>query len=335
MKYGQEMENTMKRVLCFFLAGMLLFSAAAGCAVVEEENSVYHCVNEKRQIYRLADSDYLIEDYRTYFVPEAAITQAESFNRVLSAFPEVQTYVYLASSSRSLDFDHLDREQPLYARIKEQYPDSTTACLPIYYVEDYYRYFFKTDHHWNYQGSYLAYRQIIRMLLGRDEPLLDPVETVEFPVFYNGSLNKDLGRDSSDEPFTVYRFDFPKMTVRVNGNRKNAYGRQDAYFAGKYKKKDKLTNHYSEFYGGDVGLVSFSTGDESKENILIFSNSFSNALDMLVASHFNNTYFVDMRHYKEDMNEKFNLTESIKKWNISKVMLLGDAYFFKWGTTYR
>ena len=56
---------------------------------------------------------------------------------------------------------------------------------------------------------------------------------------------------------------------------------------------------------------------------------------MLVASHFNHTYFIDMRHYKDDMGEKLDLTASIKKWKISKVMLLGDPYFFKWGTTYR
>jgi len=35
------------------------------------------------------------------------------------------------------------------------------------------------------------------------------------------------------------------------------------------------------------------------------------------------------------MDAKLNLTKSIKAWNVTKVLLMGDAYFFKWGTTYR
>ena len=56
---------------------------------------------------------------------------------------------------------------------------------------------------------------------------------------------------------------------------------------------------------------------------------------MLIASHFNHTYFLDLRHYYEDMGEKFNLTRSVKAWNVTKVMLLGDGAFFSLGTPYR
>jgi hypothetical protein len=314
---------------------MLLLPSVPGMAVPEDENTVYKVVSERKKLYSLADTNYLIEDYQIYFLPDKSVIQAESFNRVLSAFPNVETYVYLATSSRSMDFDRLDAVPPLYELIRENYPNSKTDLLPIHSIEDYCRYYYKTDHHWNYLGSYTGYQQIIRMMLGADEPLMKPVETVTFSVNFNGSLNKLISRDNSDEPFTVYRFDFPEMTVRINGKRKNSYGKQDAYFDGKYSKRDKLVNHYGEFYGGDQGIVQFTTGDETKENILVFAGSFSNAVDMLIASHFNNSYFVDLRHYKDDMGEKFNLTNSIKDWNISKVLLLGDGYFFKWGTTYR
>lgn len=325
----------MKRFFCLLLVFILLLPVSPVLAVPGEDGTAYTVVSQKKKLYSLADTDYLIEDYQIYFLPDKAITQAKSFNKVLSAFPDVETYVYLANSSRSVDFDNLGVVPPLYELIQEYYPNSKTEMLPMDSFEDYCCYYYKTDHHWNYQGSYLGYQQIIRMLLGEDEPLMQPIETVEFPVCFNGSLNKLISRENSDENFTVYRFDFPEMTVRINGKRKNSYGKQDAYFDGKYSKKNKLTNHYGEFYGGDQGLVQFTTGDESKENILVFAGSFSNAINMLIASHFNNTYFVDMRHYREDMEERFNLTQSIKKWNITKVLLLGDGYFFKWGTTYR
>lgn len=320
-----------KRILSVLLAAALLWQPA----LAEEGQNAYTVVSKKKNLYSLADTGYLIEDYQLYFVPEAAITQAESFNKVLSAFPDVKTYVYLATSSRCLDFNRLEDGSPLYKLLKEQYPNSALDCLPVHSFEDYCKYFYKTDHHWNYQGSYMGYTQIIRMMLGEEEPLLEPLETVTFNVNFNGSLNELIKRDTSDEKFTVYRFDYPEMTIRVNGKKKAAYGNPNTYFNGKYNTKDKYKNHYAAFYGGDVGLLQFSTGDESKENVIIFANSFGNAVAMLIASHFNNTYFIDMRHYKEDMGEKLNLTNSIKKWNISKVMLMGDPYFYKWGTTYR
>ena len=174
----------------------------------------------------------------------------------------------------------------------------------------------------------------LRMLLGEGEPLLEPVETVEFPVMFNGSYNKDMNVQTSDEPFTVYRFDYPQMSVKVNEKWQKAYGRQTEYFAGRYSGK-ALTNHYMSFYGGDMALVSFNTNQPEKENIIVFSNSFSNAVDMLIASHFNRTYFVDQRHYARDMERDFSLSRAIKEWNISKVLLLGDGSFFSLDAAYR
>ena len=324
----------MKRLTCLLLALITLLVSLPALAE-EETQDVYTFISERSRIYVLGDTGYLIEPWKPYVIPEMAITQAQSINKVLSAFPKVESYVYLATSSRSLDMNHLEDGCPLYDLIVENYPNSKTACLPIHTLEDYCRYYYKTDHHWNYIGSYTGYTQIIRMMLGEDEPLLEPVETVEFPVYFNGSLNKALQRKNSDEKFTVYRFDYPEMTVKINGKKKKAYGKQEAYFALKFGKKAKMTNHYGEFYGGDEGLVQFCTGNEDKENIIVFCNSFSNAVKMLIASHFNNSYFIDMRHYMEDMNSKLNLTKSIKAWNVTKVLLMGDAYFFKWGTTYR
>ena len=320
-----------RRVIAGILAMLLLLQ---GAAFGEEKDTVYQVASKKLRIYDLAGTGWLIEPWKIYFLPEKTKTQAESFNKVTGAFKKLDTYVYLVESSRSMNMDEMDADSALWTLIRESYPNSTIGHLEINSIETYCQYFYKTDHHWNYRGSYEGYKAVIRMMLGEDEPLLEPVETVEFPVNFNGSFNKQMKRKNSDEPFTVYRFNYPEMSVKINGKTSKTYGMQEKYFQGKINKQP-LTNHYEGVYGGDEGLVEFCTGDDSKENVIIFSNSFSNALDMLVASHFNHTYFIDMRHYKDDMGEKLDLTASIKKWKISKVMLLGDPYFFKWGTTYR
>lgn len=322
------------RVIAAFLVLVLVLAAAVSAAAAEENESIYELVDRSKGVYRLKGTDYYVMDYRAFTDPEATVKQAESFTSVMSQYPEVKTYVYFVTSFRSVDFDHMAETPEMYTLIRENYPDSTTGYLKLDSVEDYCRLFYRTDHHWNYLGSYEGYKQIIGMLLGEDEPLLEPVETVTFPVYFNGSLFKEIGRKDSDEQFTVYRFDYPEMTIRINGVRKKNYGLQSSYFDGKYSS-GAYANHYGQFYGGDVGLIEISTGDESKGNLLVIANSLSNAVDLLLASHYNNTYFVDLRHYSKDMGSLFSLSGYVKKWNISQVLMLGDGHFFTSGATYR
>ena len=322
-----------KRIMTLVTA--LILCALQGAWADDEPATVYRPADRAAKVYYLGDTGYLIEDYREYYNPDAVVEQARIFNEQMAKCPGVQSYVYLVNSSRTLDFDHLDQTLPLYTVLRESYPDSVVDCLSIKSVEEYCNYFYKTDHHWNYKGSYQGYTQIIRMMLGEDEPLLEPLETVVFPMNYNGSLCERMKRAISDEPFAAYRFEFPPMKVEFNGVKKTTYGKQEAYFKGKYNANQRMTNHYGEFYGGDWALVHLSTGDESKENLIVLSNSFSNAVTLPIASHFNNTYFVDLRHYKRTFHEKFSLSRAIKKWNVTKVLTLGDGAYFKSSLYYR
>lgn len=324
----------MKALLKRLVAVLLLSILAIQTACAEKQPSVYHLVSQQPPIYELADTGWLVEYWSFRYNAWRMKRQAQTFNEVMSAFDEVKTYVFLINSSRSLDLDHLDSDPLVWTKLKDYYPNSTLDSFQVRTLEDYQKYYYKTDHHWNYIASYEGYTQIIRMLLGEDEPLLKPVETVEFPVMFNGSYNKDMNVQTSDEPFTVYRFDYPQMTVKVNEKWQKTYGRQTEYFAGRYSRK-ALTNHYMSFYGGDKALVSFNTNQPDRENILVFSNSFSNAVDMLIASHFNRTYFVDQRYYVRDLEREFNLSRAVKEWNISKVLLLGDGSFFSLSALYR
>ena len=86
--------------------------------------------------------------------------------------------------------------------------------------------FYRTDHHWNYLGSYRAYR----------EPAPPPrlhgyaagTDATETLGEFSGSKAAGTGLDIFSEPFTVYRFAYPEMTVTRNGEPAGDYGRQDA-----------------------------------------------------------------------------------------------------------
>ena len=153
-------------------------------------------------------------------------------------------------------------------------------------------YFYRTDHHWNYLGSYRAYREAA-----------------------------GTGLDIFSEPFTVYRFAYPEMTVTRNGEPAGDYGRQDAV-------PGELTLSYGAFYGGDDGEIIFDTGRTDRGNLLVIGESYDNAILKLLASHFDRTYSVDLRYYRNYMGSDFSLSDYLRRNNITKVLLIGNVDYY-------
>ncbi len=270
---------------------------------------------------------YLIEDPSRFYQPRYIAKQAESLYQGLKDHPEIKTYVYLVNSSRTVDIlGDVTGEPKMFGDIRSCFSESETDYLRFASLEDYGQYFYTTDHHWNYRGSYAGYCQIVRMLLGEDEPVLEPAETVTFPVKFNGSLNKNTHRSDSKEDFTVYRFDYPKMKLEIDGKPRSSYGNQEAYFSGRFSLS-ALANHYNNFYGGEVGVLHADTGRKDRGNLLVFSNSMSDALNLLLASHFSQTWIVDIKHYRGG-NGFFHISEMADEWGIDQVLILGDGYYF-------
>jgi len=85
---------------------------------------------------------------------------------------------------------------------------------------------------------------------------------------------------------------------------------------------------YGKFYGGDEGEVIFDYNNPQAENILIFGESYDNAIIELLAAHFNKTYCVDLRAYEMDLGEKFNFNKYIENNDISKIVFIGNIDFY-------
>lgn len=277
---------------------------------------------------------YLLEDPARYNAPKVVAHQADTLYKALRNHPEVKTYVYLVNSSRTVDvLKDVTAEPKLYRDIRASYSESVTDYLRINSLEEYGQYFYTTDHHWNYRGSYAGYCQIVHMLLGEKEPVIEPVETVTFPVKFNGSLNKNSHKNDSREDFTVYRFNYPEMKIDVGGKPRDRYGNQDAYFSGRYSTASYV-NHYNSFYGGEVDVLHVETERADRGNLIVFSNSQSDALNLLLASHFHHTWIVDLRHYRGGSGF-FPLSRMVEQWDLDQVLILGDGLYFTQGCTYQ
>ena len=114
------------------------------------------------------------------------------------------------------------------------------------------------------------------------------------------------------------------MKISIDGAPAPDYGNQDAYFDGSCR--DPL--QYSSFYGGDAGELHITTGRTDRDNLLLIGESYDNAIVKLLASHFHNTYAVDLRYYSVQMGKNFHLASYLAEHDIQKVLLIGNIDYF-------
>ena len=318
-----------RRLSGFLLA--VLLAVFAGAAAADDAPEGYTHLRATENVFFFGDQGYQVEyRYDTEGKFRDRIAQyVNNYNEFLSG-DDVDVWLYFINNSRSMDFtEDLSLPNPVYTRLCEMLTCADhTACLEIDSFETYMSYFYQTDHHWNHRGSQKGYEDVIRWMLEGEEPY-QPVEEVAFDVKYNGSYSQRTGINNATEPFTVYRYDLPEKASYVMGKKKTV-GRQELYFAGKYKKDDKAP-HWANFYGGDIGELVYDTGLEDRENLLILCNSYGASVRELISSHFHKTYVVDMREYMNTTGKSMKIREYLRNNQIDKVLILADISYFLYG----
>lgn len=154
------------------------------------------------------------------------------------------------------------------------------------------------DHHYTYYGAYAAYRAITARLTqdGFAVPILEEedLDWQELPNPYIGSRNRKL-----------YQL-WPHGEKAVIAVQKDpvAYSRTDN---GQLSDKplfvlpaeDSLPTSYNLYMGGDFGETILKTDRPELPNALIFGDSFTNAMETLLYTAFDETHILDLRHYTD------------------------------------
>lgn len=280
-----------------------------------QQNSNYRLVSDEYYVYK--DYDYLVAGdtesrLKALYNLEPALNASFDY---YDGLPIKKKYQYIATNDTVLNFDHID-----YTALdwyKSKYPTFKQSYLNIPDFETYMRYYLKNDHHWNYEGSYQGYKDIISLILGPNEKVKKPAEKIVFNYNVIGSRSRPY--ISFHENFTAYRFEYKKHSTYVNGI-KTEYGRQSEYFTNEELRNGEGDMFYGNFYGPDVSTVEFDFNQPEKENLIIIGFSYTNALNELVASHFNKTWVLDTR-----FSDRKTLEEILSKNKIENLLLLPNA----------
>jgi hypothetical protein len=285
----------------------------------------YTQIAEGYYAYR-GDEHRIVEKPRDY---EESAAEVAAFARPFNELEGVRRYLYFIGNSRVIDFDHPENDGRIYEWIRSFFTLDGASCFASDGYEDYCRWFYQTDHHWNDQGFYRGYQEILKLLKPDDAPA-GPGERLETDAVFNGSYARVTKSLRADEHFVVRSFDLPKYAVTLNGKR-GTYGKLKSYLSGRFSS-EPLTNHYANCYGGDYGEIVYDFSTEDRGRLLLVASSYSNPINALIASHFDRTYVIDLRYYEAYAGHVFDPSAYVKEHSIDTVLVLGDIRLFLPGT---
>ena len=259
-----------------------------------------------------------------YMSSDALARRVENYNAIFAAEPDTDFYLYYVEKETDLDLETGEKTAQAYEQLQPflTLPASRTGCFRVNDFSEYSNCYYRTDHHWNFRGAYRGYCEILSMLAPEETPLV-PGEPVCVGSFA-GSKAEGKARSAFSEDFYAFPFEFPAMEVTINGAPAADYGNQDAFFAG-----EAWGLNYGSFYGGDDAFIHFHNADRADAgSLLVIGDSFDNAILKLLASHFGDTYAVDLRYAAVQSGEAFRLGSFLEENDISKVLLVGNIDYY-------
>lgn len=265
------------------------------------------------------------------------------YETIIELFPDLNYYAFYleliqfsAHNPLNADYPNADAGRALEYFLANKPADLTVETLPLNSFEDHLKYYYRTDHHWNVKGILTGYETIYKMLAANYpeiSPMFKPREIHTFKdIEFVGTWARELGYKADPEPFAVAVVDLPPYKVYDISGEEINYGRSDEYFAGEYGR-EFYTDHYVDYHGrDDIGFLEYISQNDSKRNLLIIGDSYTNAIEPLLASHYHHTYCIDIRRLPD---YHFSMSEFLSAYEVDDVLWLGggSVIFYTWRWT--
>jgi len=253
-----------------------------------------------------------------------------NYKDLLAKNPKINFFVYnieIIEYSKlypiSKYFPNADNGQSLQYFIENKPEGLIFKNFRIDSLKDFKDMFFKTDHHWNIHGALKAYDEIYQMLIEKYSEISPKVEVNEIKkvdnLYFLGSYARITLYPIEPDILEYADYEIEDYATYID-NKRTIYGNMSKYLNGTYSRNEYF-NHYQGFYGEPVPLIHYHFSNESNRNLLMITSSYARMIQMMIASHFKDTYVIDLR-FKEVRNK--SLEEMILDYGISDVIIFGQ-----------
>lgn len=166
-------------------------------------------------------------------------------------------------------------------------------CLHMgdYLCTDPEKYYSKTDHHYNFCGAYETYLHTMEHLneLGINAPITTDVTIypIEDTPFLGSRARKLLGEYQSEDKLYGFTLGTPvPFTREDNGQPVESTVVNESF-----------RNVYNYYMGGDIAETVIKTSRPELPRVLVVGDSFTNALESILYTSFDEMRSLDYRHY--------------------------------------
>jgi len=260
-------------------------------------------------------------------VKESIDKRIENLNQLMVENPNVNFYAYYIDQIKDSPLNMLSAYYPLADN--EQALQYFEAHKPTHLIfakqmltsfDDYLKYFYHTDHHWNELGSWNGYLGVYNMIAPY-YPDISPRLTLKRDVTvpganFCGSLARSSLYPCTPDPFRYPDVDLPNYKTVIDG-KPQVLGTQEEFRSGIFPK-EPYAELRAAYWGGSFGIVQYRFNIKTTRNTMIIGDSYSNSMDVFIASHFRNTYSLDLRYMG-----KYSINKLISQYKITDVIILG------------
>lgn len=247
------------------------------------------------------------------------------YNEMYLSNPDINFYIYLPSRleyQKNINNLIFTKDSSIYVdKFKESLNENIKVKeLTVKNIEEYNKYFYKSDHHWNMNGAYLGYQDIMNMMGNSD---VQKIKINEENIKFRGSFSRTTRNAFIYDKF--YTVDNYNKNYTVTVNKKEAPSNfQPLSLENLNKKKTEFYDWYVGYFYGLYGNVVYDFNQPDKKNLLIISDSYAWEIDYLLADSYNKTHVINIM-YDDYLKDPLNYTEYIKENNISDVLILQET----------
>ena len=253
---------------------------------------------------------YLTNYYSDSELEERLNNQVNFYNDIKNKYPNIDLMIYLPlrySETKNKNVNNINDK--VYDFVDKLNKDIKYS---VFDTNDYLKYFYKTDHHYNSYGGEFVYLDILNKFN------LDNNHNISHKIVYKnyyGSMAKSIL--STKVVDNLKAIDIPN-NLKVNIN--------DTKF--KPLKIDERNNifhdYYVQYFDGQYDEIIYENNMNYNRNLLIVCDSLAWQIDYLLASNFDKTYVVNMKYGKWIDNNLY-LDNYIKDNNITHILFLREA----------
>lgn len=284
------------------------------------------------------DHDYLImrgeQVFIQYPLPKSWVSlktvneRIENYRQVIGNYPDIHFYIFYLERMTFAPYnpaaDHFpgsDKRSSFNYFLENKPENLGVSALLLDNYQEFKERFFRTDHHWNARGAWEGYQRIYDMLAENYAEISPKLQLEEFRtiegVEFCGSYARRTLVPCEPEPFEVALVDLPPYRSFIDGQ-EQPVGHRTEYLAGVFER-ELYTSHYAQYYGFVEDQITFEFDNGSDRNLLIIGNSYTQAVQLFIASHYHQTHIVNFRESSD-----FNLGEFLEAHEIDDILILGD-----------